>query len=70
MTTQTKKSVFNRPEKPYVHPYFGGAVLGVILFLAFLFTGNGLGSSGATSRIDAAIVDAISPSHVDNTPIS
>ena len=34
MTTQTKKSIFNRPEKPYVHPYFGGMVLGIILFLA------------------------------------
>jgi hypothetical protein len=70
MTTApaTKKSIFNRPEKPYVHPYFGGTILGIILFLAFFLTGNGLGSSGATSRIDAAIVDAIAPQHVDNTP--
>jgi len=66
MTAQTKQSIFKRPEKPYVHPYFGGIVLGIVLFLALLFTGNGLGSSGATARIDAAIVDAISPSHVDN----
>jgi H+/Cl- antiporter ClcA len=70
MTTApaTKKSIFNRPEKPYVHPYFGGMVLGIVLFLAFFLTGNGLGSSGATSRIDAAVVDAIAPEHVDNTP--
>lgn len=70
MTTApvTQKSIFNRPEKPYVHPYFGGMVLGIILFLAFFLTGNGLGSSGATSRIDAALEDAIVPSHVDNTP--
>src|SRR5574342_536091 len=70
MTTApvTKKSFFNRPEKPYVHPYFGGVVLGIVLFLAFFLTGNGLGSSGATSRIDALIVDTISPSHVDNNP--
>ena len=32
-----------------------GAILGVVLFLAFMLTGNGLGSSGATSRIDAAL---------------
>jgi hypothetical protein len=63
-----KKTLFNRPEKPYVHPYFGGMVLGIVLFLAFFLTGNGLGSSGATSRIDAAVVDAIAPEHVDNTP--
>ena len=62
MTTQTRKSIFNRPEKAYVHPYFGGVVLGIVLFLAFLLTGNGLGSSGATSRLDAALVDAVAPS--------
>jgi len=66
--TQTKKGLFNRPEKPYVHPYFGGMVLGIVLFLALFLTGNGLGSSGATSRIDAFIVDSINPSHVDNNP--
>jgi uncharacterized membrane protein YedE/YeeE len=43
-------------------------VLGIILFLALLLTGNGLGSSGATSRIDAALVDAVAPTHVDTTP--
>ncbi|MBI5352550.1 MAG: YeeE/YedE family protein [Chloroflexi bacterium] len=68
MTTQTRKSIFRRPEKAYVHPYIGGIVLGIILFLAFFLTGNGLGSSGATARIDAAVVDAVSPSHVDNNP--
>ena len=65
---KTKKGLSNLPPKPYVHPYFGGMVLGIILFLALLITGNGLGSSGATSRIDAAIVDAVAPSHVNNTP--
>jgi len=60
--------IFNRTLKPYVHPYLGGAILGVVLFLAFLLTGNGLGSSGATSRIDALLVDAVAPQHVDNTP--
>jgi hypothetical protein len=71
--TKSKKSsslkgLFIRPTRPYVHPYFGGVVLGIILFLAFLLTGNGLGSSGATSRIDVAIQDAIAPGHVDRTP--
>jgi hypothetical protein len=61
-------SIFNRPERAYVHPYLAGAVLGVVLFVAFLLTGNGLGSSGATSRIDAALVDLVAPAHVDRTP--
>lgn len=61
-------SIFHRPEKAYLHPYLAGAILGVVLFLAFLLTGNGLGSSGATSRIDALLVDLVAPAHVDNTP--
>src|SRR6266540_6595652 len=70
MTTApiTKKSIFNRPERPYVNPYFGGVVLGIILFLALFLTGNGLGSSGGTTRLVAFIVDKINPAHVDHTP--
>ena len=30
------RGIFSRPEKPYIHPYLGGALLGVVLFLAFL----------------------------------
>ncbi len=62
------RSLFRRPEKAYLHPYLAGAILGVVLFMAFLLTGNGLGSSGATSRIDAALVDLVAPAHVDQTP--
>ncbi len=52
--TPTKKGLFQRTPKPYVHPYFGGMVLGIVLFLALFLTGNGLGSPGATSRIVTA----------------
>lgn len=62
------KAVMNRPTKPYWHPYFGGALLGLLLFLALFFTGNGLGASGAISRIDTFVVDTIAPQHVDQTP--
>src|SRR3972149_8368564 len=70
MTTApiTKKSIFNRPEKPYVHPYFGGVMLGIVLFLAFFLTGNGLGSSGGTTRIVTFVEDQVNPAHVDRTP--
>jgi len=70
MTTApvTKKSIFNRPERPYVNPYFGGMVLGIILFLSLFLTGNGLGSSGGTTRLVAFIEDQINPAHVDRTP--
>jgi hypothetical protein len=70
MTTAsvTKKSIFNRPEKPYIHPYLGGVVLGIVLFLALFLTGNGLGSSGGTTRLVAWAEDLGNPTHVDRTP--
>ena len=68
MTTQSRKSIFDRPEKPYVHPCFGGTVLGIVLFLALFLTGNGLGSSGATTRLVAFAEDTVAPAHVDKTP--
>jgi hypothetical protein len=74
MTTATKTKFdlkaffFNRPKRDYVHPYFGGVVLGIILFLAMFFTGNGLGSSGATTRLVTFATDLVAPDHVDRTP--
>ena len=60
--------ITNKTPKPYVNPYFGGMVLGIVLFLAMLLTGNGLGSSGGTTRLVAYVEDLISPAHVDRTP--
>lgn len=57
-----------RAEKPYVNPYFGGAVLGVVLFLAFFLTGNGLGASGGLNRIVVYFEDLIAPEHIDRVP--
>jgi uncharacterized membrane protein YedE/YeeE len=68
MTAQTRKPLFPKTPKPFVYPYFGGMVLGIVLFLALLLTGNGLGSSGATSRFVTAVTDVIAPDHVDRTP--
>lgn len=57
-----------RPAKPYAHPYIAGMLLGVVLFLAFFITGNGLGASGGLNRFVVLAEDAIVPSHVDTTP--
>ncbi len=65
MASVTRKP---REAKPYWHPYLGGFLLGLVLFLAFLLTGNGLGASGAISRIDVFIEDQIAPQHVDRMP--
>lgn len=55
----------NQVEEKYLDPYLGGALLGVVLFLAFYLTGNGLGASGAINRIEVALVDLFFPAHVD-----
>ncbi|MBM3151800.1 MAG: hypothetical protein FJZ96_06295 [Chloroflexi bacterium] len=67
-SAKLKIGLFNRPEKPYVHPYVGGVLLGIVLFLAFLITRNGLGASGGLNRLIAAVEDIVAPGHIDQTP--
>ncbi|MCC6145937.1 MAG: YeeE/YedE family protein [Anaerolineaceae bacterium] len=62
------RKILVRPEKPYVHPYAGGVMLGIVLFLAFLITRNGLGASGGMNRLVAGVEDALVPGHIDRTP--
>jgi hypothetical protein len=54
-----------REPRPYLDPYLGGALLGVVLFLSFFVTGGGLGSSAALSRVQTGILDWFAPLHVD-----
>lgn len=53
--------------RPYLNPYLAGALLGLVLFLAFYFTGGGLGASGALTHVQTGILDFFAPSHVDRT---
>jgi uncharacterized membrane protein YedE/YeeE len=54
--------------KPYVNPYYGGILLGLVLFGAFFLTGNGLGASGGLNRLLVVVEDAVAPGHVDRVP--
>ncbi len=54
--------------KPYLNPYVAGALLGVVLFMAFFLTGGGLGASGGLNRILVFGEDTIAPQHVDRVP--
>jgi uncharacterized membrane protein YedE/YeeE len=54
-------------ERVYWNPYVGGVVLGVVLFLAFVLTGNGLGASGGVARVVLAAEKAVVPEHVDRS---
>jgi len=57
-----------RPERPYANPYTAGALLGIVLFLSFFITGNGLGASGGLNRMIVFVEDLIVPAHIDRTP--
>jgi uncharacterized membrane protein YedE/YeeE len=63
-----KKAIFQRETKPYVNPYLGGLILGLVLFFSFFLTGNGLGASGGLNRYLVFIEDFFIPGHVDRTP--
>ncbi len=58
----------DRKTKPYINPYLGGFLLGVVLFAAFFITGNGLGASGGLNRILVFFEDLIAPGHIDQVP--
>jgi hypothetical protein len=58
----------NRPARKHVNPYFGGILLGIVLFLAFFITGNGLGASGGMNRMVVYIEDLVVPQHIDRVP--
>ncbi len=58
------------PEKgprPYWNAYVGGVVLGVVLFLSFVFTGHGLGASGGVARAVLAVEKTVAQDHVDRS---
>lgn len=57
-----------RPTRPYIHPYLGGALLGVVLFLSFLITGNGLGASGGLNNVVGFVENLVAPGHMDQVP--
>jgi hypothetical protein len=43
-------------------------MLGIVLFLAFFITGNGLGASGGLNRILVYFEDLAAPGHIDQVP--
>lgn len=62
------KRLFSKPKKPYWNSYLGGVLLGTVLFLSYLITGQGLGASGGLSRYVASIQDLFVPGHIDQVP--
>jgi uncharacterized membrane protein YedE/YeeE len=54
--------------KPYMNPYLAGAILGIVLFLAFFITGTGLGASGGLNRLLVYGQNLVAPEHIDQVP--
>ena len=52
-----------REAAPYASPYLAGVGIGVVLLLAFVLVGRGLGASGAFSSVVAASVGTAAPAH-------
>jgi len=49
--------------KPYMNPYLSGVGIGLVLLLAFVIMGRGLGASGALSSVVATGMRAAAPEH-------
>ncbi len=53
-------------KRKYLSPYLAGVGLGLVLLLAFVITGHGLGASGALMKTVVAAEKVVSQEHVDN----
>lgn len=54
-------SAAGRRPAPYMNPYLAGVGIGVVLLVAFVVMGRGLGASGAFSSAVAAGVSSVAP---------
>lgn len=54
-------------KRGYMNPYLAGTLLGLVLLLAMVVAGRGLGASGGIKYCVVSIVGAVSPPHVDNS---
>ncbi len=69
ISERTIKRYQSKDQKPLLNnPYIGGVGIGILLFLAVLISGNGLGESGGFKRILAVIMNIIAPAHTETLP--
>jgi uncharacterized protein len=57
-----------RVAQPYTSPYLAGVGIGVVLLLAYVIMGRGLGASGAFSSVVTATVSAVAPARAAASP--
>jgi uncharacterized membrane protein YedE/YeeE len=56
-----------RKVRPYINPYIGGVLLGLVLLAANFVSGRGLGASGAIKSTVVTAVTAVAPSTLENS---
>lgn len=61
-------STRTREPRPYADPYLTGIALGLVLLLAFVVMGRGLGASGAFASTAAGAVAAVAPAQARANP--
>jgi len=54
-------------KKKYLNPYLAGTLLGIVLLLAMVVSGRGLGASGGIKYCVVSIVGAVNPQHVEDS---
>ena len=54
-------------KRQYLNPYLAGTLLGLVLLIALVISGRGLGASGGIKYFVVSIVGAVNPEHVENS---
>jgi len=54
--------------RPYANPYLAGVSLGLVLLVAFVVMGRGLGASGAFASSAAGVVASVAPARAQANP--
>lgn len=57
-----------RPVRPFWSPFGAGVALGLVLLLTFVWTGHGLGATGATTRLSAWLGALVAPAATAANP--
>jgi uncharacterized protein len=68
MDTSSALQASAHPVRPFWSPLVAGVVLGLVLLLTFIWTGHGLGATGATTRLTAWLGALVAPTSTAANP--